>query len=221
MIIEIPEKFYKKITRDKYVKVENGILEIHGFWNFKRLMVDIAYEIKGKEKCYYCKKRIYDSQVTIDHLFPEAYGGISVPNNLVPTCKRCNNEKADMNEQEYNEWRSIRDSLRRKEYYVKITQSKVARKFSSDIKRTFDVPEEWITYTSLSNIYSLEKKKIKTGKTYKKIYNFIKKYGKVPRILVVSKNNVLLDGKIVYDVCEDLELESIPVIILENVVAYE
>ena len=104
MIIEIPEKFYKRKARNKYAEVKNGILEIHGFWSFKRLMVEIAYELKGKHQCYYCKKPLRDSEVTIDHLYPEAYGGISVTNNLVPACKLCNNTKADMNEQEYREW---------------------------------------------------------------------------------------------------------------------
>ena len=50
MIIEIPEKFYKRKARNKYAEVKNGILEIHGFWSFKRLMVEIAYELKGKHQ---------------------------------------------------------------------------------------------------------------------------------------------------------------------------
>ena len=119
MIIEIPEKFYKRKARNKYAEVKNGILEIHGFWSFKRLMVEIAYELKGKHQCYYCKKPLCDLEVTIDHLYPEAYGGISVTNNLVPACKMCNNTKADMNEQEYREWLSMDDKVQRKVFYEK------------------------------------------------------------------------------------------------------
>lgn len=220
MIIEIPKKFYKRKARNKYAKVKNGILEVHGFRNFRRLMIEITYAMKGKNRCYYCKRPLLDSKVTVDHLFPEAYGGITVTNNLVPACKVCNNMKADMNEQEYREWLNIKDPIERKNYYKKISTSKSNRKFSIAVKGTYDIPEEWIRYQRLDTIRNLEKTNVKSGKTYWKIYDFTKKYGKLPRVLVVSKNGVVLDGKIAYEVAEELGLELVPVVVLENVLAF-
>lgn len=220
MIIEIPEKFYKRKARDKYAEVKDGILEIHGFWSFKRLMVEIAYELKGKNQCYYCKKPLLDSEVTVDHLFPEAYGGISVTNNLVPACKVCNNMKADMNEKEYKEWLNIEDKVQRKAFYEKISTRKINKKYSIAIKETYDIPQEWIRYQRLETIKSLESSKTKTGKTYLKIYDFVKKYRKLPVVLVISWNGILLDGRIAYEVAEELKLEMVPVVVLENVLAF-
>lgn len=220
MIIEIPEKFYKRKARDKYAEVKDGILEIHGFWSFKRLMVEIAYELKGKNQCYYCKKPLLDSEVTVDHLFPEAYGGISVTNNLVPACKVCNNMKADMNEKEYKEWLNIEDKVQRKAFYEKISTRKINKKYSIAIKETYDIPQEWIRYQRLETIKNLESSKTKTGKTYLKIYDFVKKYRKLPVVLVISWNGILLDGRIAYEVAEELKLEMVPVVVLENVLAF-
>lgn len=220
MIIEIPEKFYKRKARDKYAEVKDGILEIHGFWSFKRLMIEIAYELKGKNQCYYCKKPLLDSEVTVDHLFPEAYGGISVTNNLVPACKVCNNMKADMNEKEYKEWLNIEDKVQRKAFYEKISTRKINKKYSIAIKETYDIPQEWIRYQRLETIKNLESSKTKTGKTYLKIYDFVKKYRKLPVVLVISWNGILLDGRIAYEVAEELKLEMVPVVVLENVLAF-
>lgn len=220
MIIEIPEKFYKRKARDKYAEVKDGILEVHGFWSFKRLMVEIAYELKGKNQCYYCKKPLLDSEVTVDHLFPEAYGGISVTNNLVPACKLCNNTKADMNEQEYREWLNIEDKVQRKAFYEKNSLRKIHKKYSIAIKETYDIPQEWIRYQRLDTIKNLESSKNKTGKTYLKTYDFVKKYRKLPVVLVISWNGILLDGRIAYEVAEELKLEMVPVVVLENVLAF-
>lgn len=220
MIIQIPEIFYKSIGRNRYAEVRNGILEVHGFWSFKKLMVDITYELKGKNRCYYCKKLVDESEITIDHLFPEAYGGISVTNNLVPACKLCNNTKADMNKQEYEEWSNMEDKIHKKIFREKNSMRKMNKKFSSDVDGTYDLPQDWIKYERLENIRSLEQSKTKTGKTYEKTYDFVRKYQKLPVVLVVSNNYVLLDGRIAYEVAEELGLEMVPIVLLENVLAF-
>lgn len=220
MIIQIPEIFYKSIGRNRYAEVRNGILEVHGFWSFKKLMVDITYELKGKNICYYCKKLVDESEITIDHLFPEAYGGISVTNNLVPACKLCNNTKADMNKQEYEEWSNMEDKIHKKIFREKNSMRKMNKKFSADIDGTYDIPQDWIKYERLENIRSLEQSKTKTGKTYEKTYDFVRKYQKLPVVLVVSNNYVLLDGRIAYEVAEELGLEMVPIVLLENVLAF-
>ena len=47
-------------------------------------------------KCYYCTKQISFKELTMDHLVPLAMGGRSTKDNLVPSCKSCNNRKKSM-----------------------------------------------------------------------------------------------------------------------------
>jgi len=43
--------------------------------------------------CYYCGKNVGAKNLTMDHVVPLIRGGKSVKNNLVPACKKCNQEK--------------------------------------------------------------------------------------------------------------------------------
>ena len=52
--------------------------------------------------CAYCGKKItHESDLTQDHLVSKAAGGKTVPENLVPCCKKCNSEKGSLNANEY------------------------------------------------------------------------------------------------------------------------
>ena len=44
-------------------------------------------------KCYYCKQHFDPKALTMDHKIPLSRGGKSKKGNLVPSCKKCNNEK--------------------------------------------------------------------------------------------------------------------------------
>ncbi len=48
---------------------------------------------KGKGVCHYCKERFAPQELTMDHIVPISRGGKSRKNNVVPSCKACNNEK--------------------------------------------------------------------------------------------------------------------------------
>jgi 5-methylcytosine-specific restriction endonuclease McrA len=51
---------------------------------------------KGKcaeGKCYYCRRVVPPKELTMDHIVPIIRGGKSAKNNLVPSCKDCNNKK--------------------------------------------------------------------------------------------------------------------------------
>jgi len=43
--------------------------------------------------CHYCGGHFKPAALTMDHLVPLVRGGRSVRGNLVPSCKRCNNDK--------------------------------------------------------------------------------------------------------------------------------
>ena len=43
--------------------------------------------------CYYCGREVPPQELTMDHIVPIIRGGKSTKNNVVPTCKECNNKK--------------------------------------------------------------------------------------------------------------------------------
>lgn len=52
--------------------------------------------------CYYCSETIKDkNNITVDHLIPKSKGGSSEDDNLVIACRRCNNKKGSMDEDQY------------------------------------------------------------------------------------------------------------------------
>ena len=54
--------------------------------------------------CYYCGKKVAFKELTMDHLLPLAMGGRSTKDNLVPSCKSCNNKKKAMMPIEWQEF---------------------------------------------------------------------------------------------------------------------
>ena len=47
----------------------------------------------AEETCYYCRRKALPGELTMDHIVPIVRGGKSTKNNIVPACKKCNNEK--------------------------------------------------------------------------------------------------------------------------------
>jgi 5-methylcytosine-specific restriction endonuclease McrA len=58
--------------------------------------------------CYFCRRSLTKENSTLDHLTPLARGGLSEGGNLVAVCFDCNQEKEDMTEEEYREYRIIK-----------------------------------------------------------------------------------------------------------------
>jgi 5-methylcytosine-specific restriction protein A len=54
--------------------------------------------------CHYCEQKFTYDQLTMDHLLPLARGGRSTKDNLVPSCKACNNLKKSMLPLEWQEY---------------------------------------------------------------------------------------------------------------------
>lgn len=51
--------------------------------------------IRDRQRCQYCGRRGTQFDLTLDHLIPRSRGGQSVPENLVASCKECNQRKGD------------------------------------------------------------------------------------------------------------------------------
>ncbi len=217
MIINLPEYYYISRGED-FVKVENGKMTIRGVWFWDIIMYKILKIITTDYfpimECYYCHKK--EKNLTIDHQYPVAFGGVSLTSNMVFACKDCNGRKGNMNEEEFKEWRTLKNKNRRDSYYnSKIGQK--TKKIKIKGEYGFDLPHQWISFIDVESIKPLRDLQIRTSKKYKKAYEFVEKNQKIPRPLILSSNYYLLDGYIAYSIAQEFELKNIPVIILNNV----
>lgn len=216
MYIELPETFTKTDDEGNFVKVRKGMLLIRGEWNFEKIMIEIAYQMKGRHKCLYCKERLYPKKVTIDHIYPVAFGGVTITNNLKPACKACNSKKSNMNAEEFSIWLTKTNNEERKKYYHHVISQKEKRIYDRRVKEGFDLPAEWIKYRDINSIVKKYNSNSRE-KTYRKTLEFFKMTGKLPRPIVLSRNNIVLIGKNAYDVARENRIKKVPVIFLSNV----
>ncbi len=56
--------------------------------------------LRDHNRCQYCGKGFPPSELTLDHVFPRARGGSSTWDNLVTSCRRCNNVKGNRTPEE-------------------------------------------------------------------------------------------------------------------------
>lgn len=222
MIIELPREF-SKTYRKGYATIRKGILELHGNfgYDFEKIMVDLAYEIKGRTRCYYCHNQVDEEKITIDHLYPRHFGGITVTNNLEPACTNCNSKKTNMNQYEFQVWRTIKEKADKKEFFKECIQRKRSKKCDPKEMKGFDLPKEWVTYVPFNTIQKVTNMDQRGTRRYIRMTRFVKKYKKLPRPMTISANNVLLNGETAYVVAKEFKIENIPVVILENVLWFE
>ncbi len=51
--------------------------------------------LRDENKCQYCSKNLFESELTVDHVLPKSKGGASNWENVVAACKPCNQKKRD------------------------------------------------------------------------------------------------------------------------------
>lgn len=70
------------------------------------------FKKEHRHVCYYCGKEIiFSKDLTVDHLIPVSRGGKTVEENLAICCYQCNQEKANMTEEEYKLYLNKKDEL--------------------------------------------------------------------------------------------------------------
>lgn len=85
--------------------------------------------IRDKGKCQYCNKCLRMAEATLDHVLPKSRRGPKSWNNIVISCRPCNNKKRDRTPEEAN--MALRQRPRKPEQKL----------FSATFGRT--VPDEW------------------------------------------------------------------------------
>lgn len=214
MIIRLPENyFYNAHGPNDYAYVRNNILYIEGFVNFEHLMYNLSYTINGFEQCYYCGCTLTRSNRTLDHIHPRRWGGISLPENLVPSCKNCNGKKTDMTLEQFRIFKKINNSSQQHIFYQKCIKE------NEDFMRTrkFLIPDNWVSmYDASKLINSLSFKFLEMSKM-EKLEEYYNRIGQYTHPIVVSSNGWLFKGKHILYHARKIHHPIVPAIVLENV----
>lgn len=222
---------YNIKLEDGSAEVKDGILYIYKPGSFKDVMYQLTYLLYGKNECFFCHKKLrsnmlemdntkYFSQITLDHLIPQEFGGPTITNNLRPACSECNSTKGNMYPDEFLEYKKF-DNKRDKESKIARRKFKESLRFTQEQRRygvIESVNKEWFTEELIRNIFVSFWIAEPLGLMYKKQERFFKKYKRLPKPIVISQNRFLLDGFNTillgkYNFCE-----KINIIVLENVV---
>lgn len=238
MNLELPKN---DVVYGNMGEVKNGILYIYRLNSFYNLMYEVAYDIYGTDKCWYCGKacrrgkgKSNDSRekITLDHLIPISIGGPTIVNNLRPACHTCNDsQKGDFTAEQFLEILSLQKLLNecsnqedrnylKKEIAMKCLEM---RKENTNKRRGIIpyLPQEWTEKKISGDLLGTISPDLQLGKQFKKQDEFYRKYKRIKFPLVISDNGYLLAG---YNSIVISKKYGIPwqleKIVLENVVVY-
>ena len=214
MIIPLPDKFeYNHDAIHAYE--EEGILKMTPY-GFEEIMYAITYELNGDQFCHYCHRSLTRSIRTLDHIYPRAYGGVSIPNNLVVCCKECNSTKSNLLPEQYSKLRKEEDATARKRWMEYYTDKNLERRRQTGIilpSKWYEMRENYMVFTPITSSDNF-----KTSQKYQTLLEKYETYGKICRPIVISRNRVVIDGFLALILAKNLGLKiPLPFIMLENV----
>lgn len=192
---------------DGLAEIKDGKLYIYKPGSFKEIMYKLTYMIYGNDECYFCHRKLrtnmleldnskYFSQITLDHLIPQDFGGPTITNNLRPACSDCNSSKGNMYPDEFDEYKKF-DGKKDKASKVEKRQFKESLRLKQERRRFGEIEsvnEEWYSDELIRNIYVNFWITEPLGVMYKKQERFFKNYKRLPKPIVISQNRFLLDG---------------------------
>ena len=215
MIIELPKDFsFEKEKSGEKAIIEDGILKITRQTSFRKVMIEISYQMKGRDVCQYCHKKFTKDKMTIDHMFPIDFGGPTISDNLLPACKKCNNEKGNMTYQQYMAFLEAKDVGLEEKYL------KTLKKYQELIRKEkrYQIQKSWITERPIGDIFTnINLNEDYRKKKYKSYEEYYLTYGIIKTPIIIDKNGILLDGFLRLMLAKNYNIKSVPVIILENV----
>lgn len=216
MQIRLPESFmYTKPYKNSNAYVQDGILYIKRHVNFEEIMYSITYMVKGYDKCHYCGGKLTDRNRTLDHMYPRRWGGISIPDNLVPCCKNCNQNKKDMTYDQFLHYKKLKNQ--KEEYYCRCLQENLnVRKRSK-----FILKRKWLSAYYIQNLLRYMKfDKLQKVKS-KNLAAYYRKWGQYPHPIIVSSNNWVFKGKHILNHAKGIQKKYVMAVVLENVVVLD
>lgn len=198
MLLELPEKFC-----DYNCEIKEGVLIVSNNIRFEDLMYPITYKLRGT-KCIYCGEKMDTQRRTLDHRYPRDMGGISITNNLFPTCISCNVKKRDLTHEEFLIYKNITNKKERKKYLRSIQES------NEELRKKigYKLPIEWITYININEIKSKSFKYYIKGKKYYKLLEYYQIYNNIKYPIIIDKNNKILDVSNCFFVCKKIGIKN-------------
>ena len=215
MIIELPKEFSLSEGKKGITAfVEDGVLKMTRQTSFRKAMIEITYQMKGRDECQYCHLKFTTEEMTIDHMFPIDFGGPTISNNLLPSCKECNSKKGNMTYQQYISFKEAENAGLDKMYL------KTLKKYQETLRKNkiYQIPKNWITERPINNIFTnIDLNDDYRKKKYRSYERYYLKYGMIKGPIVIDKNGFLLDGFLRLMLAKNYNIKSVPVIVLENV----
>lgn len=211
MNLELPSKY-----KDSSCFIKKDTLHLLTPCNFERLMYSLTYELNPDLKCTFCNTTLRKTTATLDHSFPRATGGISITNNLRISCSSHNSQKGNMTVEQYETYKTLTTEKERRRFKVKVNNDRITCLQS----RGFILPEEWVTLVKISSIYYNPSQYIPIRKKYAQAFNQFKKYGTLPKPIILDRNHNLLSSPYILLLAKELNLTALYAIILENVVLF-
>lgn len=217
MNIKLLPKVKKRITDEFGAYIDKNKLYVPPE-NYEIVIKTITYLMKG-EKCYFCGEDLTKNNRTLDHLYSKDYGGITITNNLVPCCKDCNSKKRNLNEKEFYRYNAIKhDAQKIQEFWAEFYL-----KHEHD-RKNFGVtlPDNWYTLKKEFEVLALvsSNDRYKKSKEYLRIAKLYEIYNRICKPVVISGNNVVLDGFLALMFAKNLpEKVEVPFVTLDNVIS--
>lgn len=209
-----PQYIYTTRKKNSCAYVVDGVLYIEGFISYEDLAYSLAYELNGCQHCYFCGKRLTPKDRTLDHLYPRRWGGVSLPENLRPSCKFCNNLKTDMTESQFKQFLKLTSSSARKAFYEEC----VEKNFKIIRKKEFIIPPEWVTMYDASELINYLSFRYLEMHKMEKLEAYYHKYHQYTHPIIVSSDGWLFKGKHILYLAKKMKNPIVPAIVLENVV---
>lgn len=218
MIIRLPERFiYSNKGHENSAYVENGILYMSKYNNFENLMYTMTYVLKGYDRCCFCGKKLSSKNRTLDHMYPRRWGGISIPENLLPSCKHCNQNKKDMTYQQFQEWRKL-ENLKQKEIFY---QNALLRNLSVARRGRFVIKERWIENYEIEELIKYISFSKLSERKSKLISSYYRNWNQYPHPVIISSNGWVFKGLHILQHAKKNRKKYVMAIVLQNVVVYD
>lgn len=212
MNIQLPDKFFYSNDWKRTAYVDDKVLYIEGDVNYENLMYSLAYSISGYSQCVYCGRRLKKETRTLDHLYPRCWGGISIPDNLVPCCSSCNNQKSNMDLKQYNAWLKLESDKRAEAYANFVLENE------KEMKKRFLLPEEWLSSFEIDRVIDDLDFEVIEKFGNDKIELYYQLHGHYPRPIIVSSNDWVFKGMHILYHAKINGIKTISCVRLDNVV---
>lgn len=165
--------------------------------------------------CECCGKPLTRDNISLDHVIPKDFGGPTFQQNLRIICKKCNSRKGNLLKKDSDKLLKMLKKREGRDKIKKFCHNKVEKTTKKFLKKKSFLPKSWITKIERDKIICAGEETISCDKET----DFFKEHGFLKNIVIVDKNNKLLDQKSVYKILKQTcsKKEKVNVIKISNI----